>query len=900
VAFAISGGASKGAYEAGLNWAIVQVFSQSHSFGTVLGGQYRTFEGASISGASAGGINTLLGGLTWCMRPEAQGGPANRIDDNIFRDVWLLPDVNSLLPPDPASPRYLPDDALLARRDFLDAAERLRDMWTQPGFTPGCRIPLGVTVTRNEPEIVQIGGVRVQHQRFVVPFELRVQTDARVAFSFDPDDYPNLSDPTMILVPRTADRDPFQIDDDDIIGLALTTSAFPGGFGRRSLQYCRQERFVPAGHLPDEGDHENQPKVCPDDYVLTDGVFSDGGLFDNLPIGLARQLAEEHVDARPNPLPVAYVYLDPNRLRYDEPAPRELSACDGPDAPEACDQMAFNLRSETGVLLGALGTARKVELFRELTSDAWSMNLAGLATELADMIESSALEIDCSGELPLFDSEMSCADTLRRAGDLLNLAYAYRRVPIAPPFSVERLRDVRIATACDALPTAVDVEVDAVCDIDTATYRDTLAAALRTVVIAAGLEDDDLGRRVIGSGLSMRNDRALHLTTRGAPITGTLLGSFGAFLDYEFREYDYYVGVYDAVIMFADKMCGSHFTPGGHSEAFSRCFAEVAEISYRLLGVDDVPRARYVFALLARRNHGDTGELRFAYDPMPEPDRNMAIIATGLEETLATGHAAGHSAGRWVVEEEFFTTLRDEGFEPTPTADGSEPLLARIIDNPEFWSTTLVQRATNRLVYLEEQAEALFEAQEPDPDRRERASPLLMGAAAFALQSATYTYPRSTFAPSTAPPDWAWRNVIPFEVAFDFGGNDLIVAWQPTLSLDRRTNLAVRTGFGLSRGLAGSDSSKPDDSFFTLGLDWTRLAQGKMVSSWGVTPAYFHTFDRDAVEHQDTFGFDVHVGLVRNRFRVSVGARDVNDVRDTWFVLFGISDVPGAIYWLTR
>ncbi|PWB77658.1 MAG: hypothetical protein C3F15_02815, partial [Holophagae bacterium] len=100
VAFAISGGASKGAYEAGLNWAIVRVFAQAEEFNAVLGARYRTFEPASFAGASAGGINTLLGGLSWCMLPEAEGGPANRIDDNIFRDVWLLPDVNSLLPPE--------------------------------------------------------------------------------------------------------------------------------------------------------------------------------------------------------------------------------------------------------------------------------------------------------------------------------------------------------------------------------------------------------------------------------------------------------------------------------------------------------------------------------------------------------------------------------------------------------------------------------------------------------------------------------------------------------------------------------------------------------------------------------------------------------------------------------
>jgi len=181
-----------------------------------------------------------------------------------------------------------------------------------------------------------------------------------------------------------------------------------------------------------------------------------------------------------------------------------------------------------------------------------------------------------------------------------------------------------------------------------------------------------------------------------------------------------------------------------------------------------------------------------------------------------------------------------------------------------------------------------------------RTNPALMGAAALALQSATYTSPSFTFAPSTSPQGWGWRNVIPNELAFDFGSNDLIVAWQPTIALDRRTHFGFRTGFGVARGLARTGDSEADDSYFTVGLDWSRLAQGKAVSSWGVTPAYFHTFNSEAVTRQNSLGFDVRLALLKNRFRIGLCARDVNDVGDTWFVLFGISDVPGAVYWLTR
>jgi predicted acylesterase/phospholipase RssA len=66
ISLAISGGASKGAYEAGLIWSLIEVIRQvekteSWSFG----GEPQPLEFAGIAGTSAGGINTLLAALVW-------------------------------------------------------------------------------------------------------------------------------------------------------------------------------------------------------------------------------------------------------------------------------------------------------------------------------------------------------------------------------------------------------------------------------------------------------------------------------------------------------------------------------------------------------------------------------------------------------------------------------------------------------------------------------------------------------------------------------------------------------------------------------------------------------------------------------------------------------------------
>ena len=179
---AISGGASKGAYEAGLNWGLLKMMQDISKIEHSLLGEARTLEAASFSGASAGGINTVLSGLTWCSLPESEGGLTNTIDTNIFRDVWLTPDVNRLLPPTADSIYYRDDDALLARYDLLQASQTLQERWNQPGFRAGCSVPLGVTVTRVKPEEFEVGGIEVQNQRLYIPCLLYTSPSPRDKF----------------------------------------------------------------------------------------------------------------------------------------------------------------------------------------------------------------------------------------------------------------------------------------------------------------------------------------------------------------------------------------------------------------------------------------------------------------------------------------------------------------------------------------------------------------------------------------------------------------------------------------------------------------------------------------------------------------------------------------------
>ena len=898
---AISGGASKGAYEAGLNWAVLKLIRESPNLENVSGGRFRPLEIASVAGASAGGVNTILTGLTACTRAHDEGGLPNRIDDNVFRDVWLRIDINALLPPRADSATYLPDDALFSRRDYFASARDLKEKWRKPAYRDGCRIPMGVTVTRVEPMQLKVGEIQVENQRFYIPFELRVQKDGHIAYFFDPADYPRVDDPAMILMPRPRNAPEFSISDDRIIEAAAATSAFPTAFGRRRFQYCH--RLLLSGVTPPESESQQSDSdlICPEGYELDEAEFADGGLFDNLPIGLARTLAERNRSASRDPFPVTYFYIDPNRIRYEEPEPPDYTACASDNPPEACRIMEFSFFSESSLLVGALGTARRYELYRETTSENWQLNLSQLSYQLANILNEQQPDFACRKELPYFDSPLACDEAVSRAGHFLEIAYDRLNPLVPPPYSPNALIDAGVADSCEPISEESGSGRRMQCRIDIAAYRNQLATALMAIIDRANIDDKKLYVSISRSRQSIHADRALRVSSRGGPITGTLLADFGSFLDFKFREYDYYVGVYDAVTTISLNLCGLHYSRNQQPEDYGECVGQLGKQLYDTVGVGTDARGRYVFARLAEREFSTDGQFAFSYSPLPAADRDMQIIHDALAKALDAGEAGDDDDKNvFVTENTFFEYLKEENFVPSETDDGAEPLLAQIIVDPQTWPTEMTRRFSARLVYLERQAADLYAAREPNPDLREESYTALMGVTAHLLQRATYKPPAFTFSPSTSPESWIWRYVIPYEFAFDMVEGDMLLTWQPTLALSKNNLIGLRASLGFAGGLFRSSANKNRENYLGLGLGYIRRTGSATISSFGITPTWYHAWSQPEISDQDTPGGDINVSFLSDHLRVGVGARDLRDFGQTWFFTFGFTDLPGTVYWLTR
>jgi hypothetical protein len=763
---------------------------------------------------------------------------------------------------------------------------------------------MGVTVTRVLPQPLMVGEIEVQNQRFFIPFEMRVKNDGSVGFFFNPADYPKLSDPSMMLMPRPRGDPEFSISDERVIDAAVATSAFPTAFGRRRIQYCRLEvRTSSAASSPEASSvpSADSDLVCPEGYLLDEAEFADGGLFDNLPIGLARMLAEGNVRASGNSLPVTYMYIDPDRIRYDLPKAPKDTACASANPPNACRVMDFSFFSESHLLLGALGTARRYELYRETTSDNWQLNLSQLSYELGTVLREQDPDFDCSAELPFFDTDLACPQAIRSSGRLLETAYDRIKPQIASPYSSQRLLEAGVASDCAGSGSEADGKNAISCTINIPRFRDRLADALMEIIKRSSIEEHKLYVSISRSRQSIYDDRALRVSSRGAPITGTLLGDFGSFLDFKFREYDYYVGVYDAVALASRNLCALQYSRQQQTKQYAECFDLVGRESYMAVDIESDPRARYMFARLAQREFGDKGLLGFSYSPLPPADGDMAIIHEALARALAAGEqASDEEKSIFVTEDTFFEYLKRQKFKPTRTKDGQEPLLAEIIADPQSWPTELTRRVSARLVYLERQAADLYAAREPDPAKRESSYTTLMGASAHLLQSATYKYPPFTFSPSTAPEDWIWRDIIPYELAFDLVEGDMLLSWQPTWSMSENNLLDARISLGFAGGLVRSSADKSRNNYLALGLGYIRRTGSATISGFGITPTWYHTWQAPETGDQNTAGGEIHVSFLKDRLRVGVGTRDFGDFNQNWFLTVGISDLPGMAYWLTR
>lgn len=352
----ISGGVSLGVYEAGLNWALIE-WTRDH---------YPHYNFNTSTGASAGAINALISAIHYCSK-EAGAHPI----DNNFYLTWGELDLLKLLPEsatrkyDQYPPNY--KDGLLTRDAFRDMIQSITNAIDDNIYRPGCEINLGFTVTRSIPLPIKLNmstPQEVKVQRFAVPLKAIVdehgklyfvnhinygtQADKFRAYFFLPEN----KSKTIRLCPEDKCKQNINpVGFERVLQTVLASSAFPVAFGRIYMDHCVKEAVKNGNPLT-----LSSSESCPDKHTAVNDSFVDGGVFDNIPIGLAVELMEPN-SRQAKSASNAYVFLDPDKRR-DSSLEKIASGHDDPDKYDIGSQLKF--------LSGAVTVTRRDELYESL------------------------------------------------------------------------------------------------------------------------------------------------------------------------------------------------------------------------------------------------------------------------------------------------------------------------------------------------------------------------------------------------------------------------------------------------------------------------------------------------------------------------------------------------------
>lgn len=868
-ALAISGGVSLGSYEAGLNWALMRFLTlrRDHPMRPVRPAL------KAASGASAGSINALVSAIGWCVDPNkaaASGLYADTIDNNLFRDIWLRVGIDDLLPAEGHTARaYRPDDGLLTRKALQPAIQRIKRLLAAPIFRDDCRVPVGLTLTRVVPAELTVDGIRVENQRFMIPFELRAHPTRPGAVAFASGTLsPTHPGVGNIIYPRgqlvEGAGNLHLIPTDQVIEAILASSAFPIAFGRRRLEYCAHiETDEPAVYSPE----------CPEGYAPASAEFIDGGLFDNVPLGTARTLAEpreedvlthaawEQAARRYN-----YVYLEPGNRRLPAGGDdrRRYAVSDGLEATP----MTFGLRSQLRFVEGAVLTGRNYELYSVLRSGEWTGRSYEYSRRLIAALEQRHPELAESPPAPSGDGPAS-ADCQAAFADGLAETTALR------------LARACILSAADRLERMYQGDEPGVTAGQITALREELIRWMTELARAIGapqlrLSIEKLGRDKLG-------DRRILVSSRYGPITGALLGKFAAFIDRPFREFDYYTGIYDGANGIAAYLCE-------RSVDYRACFAQHMHSLYERFAVASIPDADRVFlSLLAREHH---------FDDTASTDWNWATTALQHRQTQSANNMTVILNGLWAAEEiedkveqfrVFIHYLLDNGYNTSHSSRFMKNIAALADQDEAGWYYPMARRISDRLLVLEERENAAR------PGDQILLGAMAMGALAvhsFAENEDALTGNRGT------APSGTWQRALPYELGSDLRNGGLYMAWEPRIRV-KSTKLALNlrlSPFLLNR--FGDDTIR-----YAQADLFVSYRRNGVFSSIGAGPTYAHTWDSWQGHARDTLGASVYVGFLQDKLRLSGGTRSFkNDgfAGDDIYLTLSITDIPGFVYWLSR
>ena len=359
------------------------------------------------------------------------------------------------------------------------------------------------------------------------------------------------------------------------------------------------------------------------------------------------------------------------------------------------------------------------------------------------------------------------------------------------------------------------------------------------------------------------HDRTLILSSRYHPITGKYLEHFAAFLDKNFRVYDYYVGVYDAIF---------HLAASLRNRPQYRHISQLKlmdQLKTRL-GIDKNPEALSAYTMLR--------DIEFKHITPKTTDRFSAIFnAFDLKK---------HDANRYTTDEfKAFLTKLDIRY--LDLKDEESPFLVYVKKDVNNWYKRPFRAILNRVTTLEN-------------DRAE----IYKDHMSFAKVTTLTAWVMSTYL--TEKDGW---DILPLHVPEDEGkaGFRTALRFLPgEIATDMKNggvsfgytalyyaNLDYLSGFEAKASYIVSDRASD-----IVRVDMDAFYEYDDFFKFGVGASVFGNVEGDFYERDSAYGANTYLDIM-DIFRFTYVHRH-GDLDKKDYIYFGIENLPSLIYWMNR
>jgi len=360
------------------------------------------------------------------------------------------------------------------------------------------------------------------------------------------------------------------------------------------------------------------------------------------------------------------------------------------------------------------------------------------------------------------------------------------------------------------------------------------------------------------------SNKKLILSSRYHPITGKFLSHFGAFLDENFRTYDYHVGIYDAIYHLATALKRRNKNTFGR---FSQ--VELMDKLKNSLGIDDNPEALAAYTLFL--------ETEF-YKVKPKTTDKFSAIYNAFN--------LKKSDVKRYENDEFKTFLVNLDMHYLKTSKHTFLYYAKQdIDN---WYKKPLRFIINRISTLENDRADVY------PDYASMATITNVGA----WMGSTFVKDKNGFhfLPMDVPQDEGKAGfrtalrLLPGEVATDLSNGGTSFGYTALYYNDKMPLIdGIETKASYVIANKATDFVRADLSAFKDYGDFMKFGAG--LSAFGDMEGSF--FKREGA-----FGVNTYVDII-DIFRLTYVYREGEQVNNN-YLYFGIENIPSLIYWLNR